>query len=275
MASSLRFLVIAVMLLTATALGIIGVQIVHPARAPHHAVASRPLSYLVASRALPVGTLANDHDFTARTAPAASVPAGAITDSPAARARLRGVLVRVRLAPGQPVTMADILTPDDHGFIARILPPGRCAVSIAVDPATGVSGLVWPGDHVDVILTQSMDNQPVAQRVLSETILSNVRVLAIDQRIATGQPATATTHPPRTVTLEVTPRQADKLTVATQLGRLTLAIRGMVAHAPPKGATIDSVYSADVSPALARRDKPVGQTVQVIEGDKRTQVIFQ
>ncbi len=279
MANSLRLLVIAVMLATASALGMIGLQIVHPAR-HGRSDATTPMptkvTYLVASRALPVGTVARTTDLAAKSAAADAAPAGAIVDSPEARAGLRGAWIRVPLAPGQPITRADFLAPDGRGVVARMLPGGLCAISIAVDPVTGVSGLIAPGDHVNVILTQTLDAQPLAQRVLSETILSDLHVLAVDQRLDARQAGKVPTglRSARTLTLAVTPTQANQLTVAAQIGRLTFALRGAVSP-PPAGTAITPTYSADVSPALARKDKPVGQTVLVIEGNARRQVVFQ
>jgi pilus assembly protein CpaB len=115
------------------------------------------INYVVAAHPLPAGTLARDEDFATRSVASADLPSGAIIDSAENRAGLRGSLIRDYLEAGVPVTSAAILRPRDRGFLASVLAPGTRAVSIAVDAVSGVSGLVWPGDHVDVVLTHEIE----------------------------------------------------------------------------------------------------------------------
>ena len=120
-------------------------------------------------------------------------------------------------------------------------------------PATG--GLIWPGDRVDVILTQELNekNAPLARRFVGETVLNDVRVVAVDQSITQGGVASgdnATGRVARTVTLEVTPQQAERAAVAERLGTITLAIRAADGIAEATGHRA-SVYGGDVSAALA------------------------
>jgi pilus assembly protein CpaB len=280
MSISIRLMVVAMMLVTAAALGMIGFELVRPAHVSV-AVSSAPpppvqSSYYVAAHPLPAGTLARDEDFTAKSVPVAELPANAIIDTPTARAGLRGALIRTYLDVGQPVSQADILRPRDRGFLASVLGAGMRAISVGVDPVSGVAGLIWPGDHVDVLLTQQLNKEPAGKRVLSETVLSNVRVIAIDQEIVQGAPAGTSQAGKiaRTVTLEVTPEQAAKVTVAEELGRLALAIRAAEERTGPALLARQTTFGADVSPALSRTDVPVGQTVQLIEGAKRTDMTF-
>ncbi len=271
MSVSLRMTVVVLMLVTAAALGMIGFQLVHPVRVSLQAPTAPPplqSGYLAAAHLLPAGTLARDEDFAVKSVPVGQVPANAIIDTPDARARLRGALIRNYLDSGQPITEADILSPRDRGFLASVLGAGMRAISIGVDPVSGVAGLIWPGDHVDVLLTQQLDKEPAGKRVLSETVLSDVRVIAIDQEIVQGAPSgtSAAGKIARTVTLEVTPEQAEKVTVAKQLGQLALAIRAAEDRPGPALMAKQTTFGADVSPALSQTDEPVGQTVQLIEG---------
>ena len=126
---------------------------------------------------------------TVRSAPSDSVPSGAILDTPDAKAGLRGSLVRKFLDTGSPVTAQDVLRPRDRGFLASVLAPDTRAISINVDPESGVSGLIWPGDYVDVVLTQVNDKADARASLAGETVLHNVRVIAIDQEIVQGAPA--------------------------------------------------------------------------------------
>ena len=99
--------------------------------------------------------------------------------------------------------------------------------------SSGVSGLIWPGDYVDVVLTQVIDKADLAHRTLSETVLHNVRIIAIDQEIVQGGPANNATagklaQASATVSLQLAPEQVKKITVAKHLGKLSLAIRAAV-----------------------------------------------
>ena len=195
---SLRILAVMVMLLTAVGLGLIAFE---TTRGPHpgaeHAAKAVPTeSVLVATHPLPAGTLARDTDFVAHSIPIGTAPAGVILAAPGATGGIRGALVRRYIDAGTPVLTQDILRPRDRGFLAAVLAPGMRAISVGVNAVTGVSGLIWPGDHVDVLLTQK-DNArstPLAERVFSETVLKNVRVIAIDQKIVQGASGSPCRH---------------------------------------------------------------------------------
>ena len=280
MSTSLRLTVVGLMITTAAALAMILFTIVNPGRINMPAETPPPLttSYLVAARALPSGTLARDEDFVAKSVPVAQVPPGSIMDSPDARTSLRGALVRIYLDAGAPIVADSILRPRERGFLATVLEQGSRAVSVGVDPVSGVSGLIWPGDRVDVILIQELgDKAPLSRRVMGETVLGNVRIIAVDQDMAQGAPPAgnaAAGKLARTVTLQVLPEEAEKLAVAERLGKLLLSIRS--AADQPSVANDDKVttFGRDVSPALARTDEPVVASMLVIDGDKRQEVTF-
>jgi pilus assembly protein CpaB len=279
---SMRVAVVGLMFVTALILGLFAYQLGNrPARptpvAQAPTVATVMVSYLVAARPLPAGTLARTDDFTVKTVPADQVPPGAIIDSPDTRAVLRSSLVRHYVATGTTLTSADLMQSHERGFLATVLTPGTRAVSIGVNPVTGVAGLVWPGDHVDVILTQDIAASAgrTEHLVTSETVLANVRVLAVDQDIAQGAPtngnAAAAGKLASTVTIQATADQAERLAVATQLGHLSLAVR---AAEDTRDIAGNTVSGADVSSALARAGIGSGARVQVIQGDQRGEVTF-
>jgi pilus assembly protein CpaB len=242
MSSTLRLSIIMVFLLATTALGLIAYNMNLPkAQAPavqvtEKAPAPLTVAYFVAAHPLPRGTLARDEDFTVRSVTASDgVPAGAILDTPDAKIGLRGSLVRDFLDTGSLVTSENILRPRERGFLASVLAPDSRAISINVDAASGVSGLIWPGDYVDVVLTQeptAAGEDKTAQQhgMLSETVAHNVRIVAIDQEIVQGGPANNATagKVARTVSLQLAPDQVKKVTVAGQRGKLTLAVRSAV-----------------------------------------------
>ena len=135
--------------------------------------------------------MARDEDFEVRSAPSDSVPSGAILDSPDAKTGLRGSLVRKFLDTGNPVTAEDVLRPRDRGFLASVLAPDTRAISINVDTESGVSGLIWPGDNVDVVLTQMNDRTDARAWLAGET--------GCTPAAGTNREA-VTRHPPRSVT---------------------------------------------------------------------------
>jgi pilus assembly protein CpaB len=235
MSSTLRLSIIMVLLLATGALGLIAFNNLMPkpvVQVTENTPAPAPLTvgYFVAARPLPRGTLAREEDFAVRSVPSESVPTGAILDAPDARIGLRGSLIRKFLDTGSPVTSQDVLRPRDRGFLASVLAPDSRAISIKVDAESGVSGLIWPGDYVDVVLTQLVDKADPANGALSETVLHNVRIVAIDQEIVQGGSANNATagKVAKTVSLEVAPEQVKKITVAGELGKLSLAVRAAV-----------------------------------------------
>jgi pilus assembly protein CpaB len=264
MSSTLRLSIILVFLLATTALGLIAYSMNLPkAEVPVQVTkASAPLTrYLVAARPLKAGTLARDEDF--RAEPLDSVPSGAIRDTPDDRIRLRGSLVRKNLDTGSPVTSENVLPRGDRGFLASVLAPGTRAISIKVDAETGVSGLINPGDYVDVVLTQVAEKAELAHRALSETLLNNVRIIAIDQEVQGGPTNTATAGKvAQTVSLQLEPEQVQRIAVAKHLGTLSLAMRAALEL--PNTADSRTISSCDVSAEIARQNAIAGQSAAVV-----------
>jgi pilus assembly protein CpaB len=212
---------------------------------------------LAAANTLRAGSLLKPDDIEAREMLEGDAPAGARPDTPQARAELFGAMVRQTLLQHQVVLPADVMRPGDHGFLAAVLTPGWRATSVGVDAVSGTAGLIWPGDHVDLILTQEIQQpggeQNAGTRVAAETVLKDVRVIAIDQQLVQGAAGANGEGGSRTVTLEVTPEDVERVAVATKLGHLSLAVRPVDA-APNGGDSGHSqpvTYSKDVSNAYA------------------------
>jgi pilus assembly protein CpaB len=130
---------------------------------------------------------------------------------------------------GQPVTRGSLVGPQDRGFLAAALGPGMRAITVPVNASTGVAGFVFPGDHVDLVLTQQVEGGGDGPSLkASETIVRNIRVLATDQRVTDkdkdGKTEVKTFS---NVTIEVTPRIAEKITVAQSIGTLSLSLRSI------------------------------------------------
>ncbi|MEJ5975299.1 Flp pilus assembly protein CpaB [Novosphingobium sp. PS1R-30] len=183
---------------------------------------------LVAQRALPVGTIITADSVSFQAWPKEMVQDAYFIDGEADMSKLLGTVVRNPITAGQPITQGTLVAPGDRGFLAAALGPGMRAITIPVSVKTGVAGFIFPGDHVDLVLTQSVkgtDSQPLKA---SETILKNLRVLATDQATSTetvdGKSVVRTSS---TVTLEVTPRIAEKVAVAETIGQLSLSLRSL------------------------------------------------
>src|SRR5690242_10319929 len=186
---------------------------------------------LVAKKALPVGTIIDAESFAYQPWPkelmqAAYYVEGGPDGDPKS---LLGQVVRYNITAGQPVTRGSLVGPQDRGFLAAALGPGMRAVTAPVSASTAVAGFVFPGDHIDLVLTQSVkgggDGPPLN---VSETIVRNIRVLATDQRVtSTDDEGKTKVKTFSNVTVEVTPRLAEKLSVAQSLGTLSLSLRSI------------------------------------------------
>ena len=183
---------------------------------------------LVAQRALPVGTIITADSIGFQQWPKDMVQDAYFLDGNADMSKLLGTVVRFPITAGQPVTQGALVAPGDRGFLAAALGPGMRAITISVSAKTGVAGFVFPGDHVDLMLTQAVKGETDTLKA-AETILRNLRVLATDQSTesVTSDDGKTVVRAFRTVTLEVTPRIAEKIAVAQTIGTLSLSLRSI------------------------------------------------
>ena len=149
-------------------------------------------------------------------------------DRPNAIELLAGSIARYPFVNGEPIREAKLVNAKGSGFMAAILPSGMRAISTQISPETGAGGFILPNDHVDVILTRrDRDAEKAAggDTHSSETILANIRVLAIDQNVQEkdGQKVVVG----KTATLGLTPAQTETLALSQQLGSLSLALRSV------------------------------------------------
>jgi len=162
-------------------------------------------------------------------------------DRPDGIEQLTGSIARSPFVAGEPIREAKLIKANGSGFMAALLPSGMRAVSTEISPETGAGGFILPNDRVDVLLTRhdrEAEKATGVEAVLSETILTDVRVLAIDQTIEekNGQRVVVG----RTATLELSPGQAETLAASRQRGTLSLALRSLIdANAPNAAAPED------------------------------------
>ena len=160
-------------------------------------------------------------------------------ERPNAVTEFTGAIARSPFVAGEPIREAKIIKSNGSGFLAAILPGGMRAVAVEISPETGAGGFILPNDRVDVIFTprpRDSDRRDSADETPSETILNNVRVLAIDQSIEekNGQRVVIG----KTATLEVTAGEGQRLTQSRQNGTLSLALRSLV-DANQRGERLD------------------------------------
>jgi len=134
-----------------------------------------------------------------------------------------GAVVRRGISAGEPIARGQIIKPGDRGFLAAVLRPGFRAMSVRIDATSSIAGLVFPGDRVDLILTHEITRGKTNRRA-SETVLSNVRILAIDQ-ILDDQNGQARVG--KNATFELTQKQTEMLAIVSDLGKLSLALRSL------------------------------------------------
>lgn len=189
---------------------------------------------LVATRSLPVGTILDATALKFQPWPKDLVENAYYLKEKTDLKSLIGTVVRNNITAGQPVTQGALVKPGDRGFLAAALGPGMRAVTVPVSAQTSVAGFVFPGDRVDLMLTQSVsgggDGPPLK---VAETVMRNLRVLATDQRTTDEKDEAGNTvvHTFSTVTVEATPKIAEKIAVAQTLGTLTLSLRSIADNA--------------------------------------------
>jgi pilus assembly protein CpaB len=236
---------------------------------------------LVAARAIPAGKSLEPEDITSKDiGPGEALHPGNIQRGQ--ETEFLGMSSRREVAEGQPLIASDFVHPrDQQQSLAAALKPGYRAISISVvDSVQSVAGLASPGDYVDVILTQSFADSVTTypgRKTVGETVLRNVRVIAINQSLNPQPNIPAVTSAvcaegciPKTVTLELVERDAEVLLVAAQLaaqpgGKFQLVVRSREAGTarPEDKRNADPVWASDVSQALAEIAPPQPKQVSV------------
>jgi pilus assembly protein CpaB len=233
-------------------------------------------SVLIARSSVQRGQLLKPEDFAWEPWPESGIDKNYVvigTKTPDAYA---GWVARLPISAGEPVTEAKIVSPGNRGFLAAALRPGMRAVSVPVSLTSGISGFVFPGDQVDLVVTFSSPEPPprsdgtapgpLRDVKASEAVLRDVRVIAIDQKLdAKAGEANANL---KTVTFEVSPKESAIIALASEMGKLSLSLRSLspgpddtkqeADNTPlsPQGATY--TVDSDINPLLRNPLKPKG-----------------
>lgn len=210
---------------------------------------------LVAKADMPTGSFIRADNLEWRAWPKDGVVEDYLVRGEATEAELAGAVARTKLFAGEPITRTRVVHKGDQGFLAAVLDPSRRAVSIPIDAVTGIAGFIFPGDMVDVLLTFSRTVKDEgadesSTRYFSETLLGGVRVLAIDQSVDSGEKGA--TQVASTATLEVTPKQAEKIAIGMEIGSLSLSLHSL-AVAEPEVEVDVLIRKASFTPAEAAR----------------------
>lgn len=217
---------------------------------------------LVAARDVAAGIALQPADLEWRVWAQTALSPQFIEEKEDARAveTLTGAVARQGLVAGEPIIADRVVKPGDKGFMAALVDPGFRAVAVAISAESAVAGFIMPNDRVDVILTRKVQvNGGASEEARSDIILQDVRVLAIEEtfRAPTGDdaddPITGDT-----ATLELTPRDAETLALADELGDVTLALRGV-----EREATAAKASSSARRGAAALAQGNVGDEIRI------------
>lgn len=252
--------------------------------------AGQHAAILVAATDIPAGTLLRAGNMAWRDVEPASITPDEIVKGRVSETSYYGAVARSSIAVGLPLKTTALVQAGARNFLAAVLAPGMQAESLAVDDSQSVAGLIQAGDHVDAVLTQAANDSNGNTSAVSETILRNARVVAVDQAFGqSAKPAAADSRfsssgngaLPKEITLELGEIDAKRLLVAIQLGRVTLVLRALEGKSGPTIPVLDPdapIWAADVSAAVGGsrqgaagpRAAQVGsrEAVQIVRGSK-------
>jgi pilus assembly protein CpaB len=233
---------------------------------------------LVADSDLPAGAFVKPQHLRWQRWPTDDVPASYVLKGVRSDQEMVGAVVRKRIAAGEPIIDGAVVKPGERGFLAAVLEPGMRAVSVPINPTSANSGLIFPGDRVDLILTQSLvesESEGGVRRV-SETVLNDIRIIAMGTDTSDDPREGRANEKAKTATFEVTPRQAEEVALLTELGKISLSLRSLAAGTPEVTALSEGsqlTWDRDVSAVL--RSGRLSSRLLVLRGSDAQDVSVQ
>jgi pilus assembly protein CpaB len=247
------------------------------------------LQVLVARNPVHTGQIVKPDDLRWQSWPEGSLASTYVIEGKRPLSDFVGAVARVPIDSGEPVSEGKLVLAGTRGFMAAVLQPGARAVSVPVTATSAVSGFIYAGDRVDVLLTHVLNTQD-GQHNATETVLRNARVIAMDQKLDFSpgdKPDVA-----KTATLELTPKQSEIVTLAVKMGDLSLVLRSLqgAEEAGHDQAVLDENAPAEAGDSYTQdaqvsrlikqiptatvqtKDKPVGRSVFVLRGSARAKV---
>jgi pilus assembly protein CpaB len=211
----------------------------------------RTVEVLVAANDIAMGGVVGAADLRWQAWPADAANAAFLqkASAPGAAEETAGSIARAPFVAGEPIRPEKLIKGTGSGYMAAILPAGMRAISIEISAETGAGGFILPNDRVDVLLTRKIAGRTGQDESFTETIGENIRILAIDQMVEDKDGKKVVVG--RTATLELSPQQAEQISLSRQLGVISLALRSLVDSGPT---------AADPADLAARR----GNTVTIV-----------
>jgi len=233
-------------------------------------------SILVARGAISRGQILKPQDFSWQAWPDGGIDKAYIQAGAKTAESFTGWVARDPFVAGEPISESKIVAPGSRGFLAAALAPGMRAVSVPVTATSGISGFVFPGDQVDILITHPLPGgNGDTRREAAETVLHDVRVIAVDQKLDSKNGEALVAH---TATLEVTPKQSEIIAVATEIGKLSLSLRSLAkspgdqrpADSPAGDAHGTFTLDSEVSQLLAQPGNSGAGGVAVLRGNGKS-----
>lgn len=217
---------------------------------------ARALKILVANTPLDTGSKIQPGDLAWQSWPNSALNDSYIQEGTIQLETLTGSVILEHISKGEPIVITSLVQPGEKSILAALLSPGKRAISIDVTPQAISSGLLQPGDYVDVLLSKTITPTAAQQYGQTIAVVNNIKVLALDTVMgeSTQKPVNSTTSVPKVATLEVTPGQADLITAAAKEGSLSLSLHGI----SNKGA--------------ATEEDPLTGIVTLIRGNEKTEI---
>jgi pilus assembly protein CpaB len=198
------------------------------------AQAIETVGVLVASRLITPGETVRGGDLRWQAWPVSAVAEGQVTQTaqPNARTDYQGSIARRAFGSGEPIVPGSMVQPGEAGLMAALVSPGMRAMAVSVSDDNSAGGFILPGDRVDIVVTREVTQERGSRSFISETVLFNVRVLAIDQVFSEDVSGGALVGD--TITLELSPAQSETLALAQVVGDVSLALRSFADSGMPE-----------------------------------------